>query len=226
MCAFIQKACSSVSEGCSWHGVTLFDCLPCMPCLPDLIPRVLVLCADGKPIAATSVSVQSGKTYEQEFALEMEKAKVMPSPWFLDLIFPFPFLSLDLRDAFSLVLDVKPFLFPFLSLDLRGSTRRPKVFLIFCGQKCAHFPFQHMLSLPSSSSQPCTGSMCGGLTQFLFFFFFPCRGRGRCPACRGQLESMVKPGGWSSACWAYGHGGTFGLRLVDSAFGLPRGSGR
>lgn len=32
--------------------------------------------ADGKPIAATSVSVQSGKTYEQEFALEMEKAKV------------------------------------------------------------------------------------------------------------------------------------------------------
>ncbi len=39
--------------------------------------------ADGKVIAATSVSVQSGKAYEQEFALEMEKAKVnahLPSP--------------------------------------------------------------------------------------------------------------------------------------------------
>lgn len=32
--------------------------------------------ADGKPIDPKSVSVQSGKTYEQEFSLQMEKAKV------------------------------------------------------------------------------------------------------------------------------------------------------
>ena len=32
--------------------------------------------ADGKIIKAASVSVQSNRTYEQEFALEMQKAQV------------------------------------------------------------------------------------------------------------------------------------------------------
>ena len=45
-------------------GVTLTNVRQCMPA------------ADGKPIDPKSVSVQSGKTYEQEFSLQMEKAKV------------------------------------------------------------------------------------------------------------------------------------------------------
>lgn len=36
--------------------------------------------ADGKIIKAGAVSVQSNLTYEKEFALEMEKAKVRPGP--------------------------------------------------------------------------------------------------------------------------------------------------
>ena len=42
-------------------------------CTPD---SCSVACADGKPISASAVSVQTGKTYEQEFSLEIEKAKV------------------------------------------------------------------------------------------------------------------------------------------------------
>ena len=34
---------------------------------------------DGKVIKAASVSVQTNQTYEQQFALEMEKAKARPS---------------------------------------------------------------------------------------------------------------------------------------------------
>lgn len=36
----------------------------------------MCMVADGKIIKAGSVSVQSNQTYEQEFALEMQKAKV------------------------------------------------------------------------------------------------------------------------------------------------------
>ena len=36
----------------------------------------LCVCTDGKVIDPKSVSVQSGKTYEEEFALQMAKAKV------------------------------------------------------------------------------------------------------------------------------------------------------
>ncbi|KAK9830578.1 hypothetical protein WJX81_000428 [Elliptochloris bilobata] len=39
---------------------------------------------DGKPISVSAVSVQTGKTYEQEFSLEIEKAKegkVKNTPW-------------------------------------------------------------------------------------------------------------------------------------------------
>lgn len=46
------------------------------------IPQILGV--DGKPIDPKSVSVQSGKTYEQEFSLQMEKAKsgkVKNTPW-------------------------------------------------------------------------------------------------------------------------------------------------
>lgn len=40
--------------------------------------------ADGKPISSSAVSVQTGKTYEQEFSLEIEKAKVrFPPRWWL-----------------------------------------------------------------------------------------------------------------------------------------------
>eukprot|EP00884_Botryococcus_braunii_P019765 jgi/Botrbrau1/6472/Bobra.0034s0046.1 len=48
------------------------------------VDQELILSKDGKPISAASVSVQSGKAYEQEFALEMEKAKegkVKNTPW-------------------------------------------------------------------------------------------------------------------------------------------------
>ena len=37
-----------------------------------------LVAADGKVIKAGAVSVQSNLTYEKEFALEMEKAKVRP----------------------------------------------------------------------------------------------------------------------------------------------------
>ncbi|KAK9807932.1 hypothetical protein WJX73_004232 [Symbiochloris irregularis] len=43
-----------------------------------------ILGVDGKPIDPKSVAVQSGKTYEEEFALQMEKAKegkVKNTPW-------------------------------------------------------------------------------------------------------------------------------------------------
>ena len=45
--------------------------------LPAAITQAC-LCADGKVIDPKSVSVQSGKTYEEEFALQMAKAKVQP----------------------------------------------------------------------------------------------------------------------------------------------------
>ena len=45
--------------------------------------------ADGKPISSSAVSVQTGKTYEQEFSLEIEKAKVrFPSRWWLVCRYP------------------------------------------------------------------------------------------------------------------------------------------
>jgi len=50
----------------------------------DILENGDVRTKDGKIIKAASVSVQSNRTYEQEFALEMQKAqdgKVKNTPW-------------------------------------------------------------------------------------------------------------------------------------------------
>ncbi|CAL5227745.1 g10761 [Coccomyxa viridis] len=50
----------------------------------DVLENGDVRTKDGKIIKAASVSVQSNRTYEQEFALEMQKAqdgKVKNTPW-------------------------------------------------------------------------------------------------------------------------------------------------
>ena len=71
--------CACAACFCSvWLGVvccgTYGPTSPCCTCIR----------ADGKPISASAVSVQTGKTYEQEFSLEIEKAKVQfPSRWWL-----------------------------------------------------------------------------------------------------------------------------------------------
>ncbi|CAK0751098.1 hypothetical protein CVIRNUC_002042 [Coccomyxa viridis] len=50
----------------------------------DILENGDIRAKDGKIIKAASVSVQSNRTYEQEFALEMQKAqdgKVKNTPW-------------------------------------------------------------------------------------------------------------------------------------------------
>ena len=71
-------------------GCTLSPCHSRMPLTRDGAPQesrymsfylsLKPACchADGKIIKAASVSVQSNRTYEQEFALEMQKAQVCP----------------------------------------------------------------------------------------------------------------------------------------------------